>query len=71
MSSNTPNKFRDPDELLTVAQVAQEYKVNEETVRRWIKDRLIPYVPIGPFKMKRVRRGDVATPVEAKNGNRS
>jgi excisionase family DNA binding protein len=50
---------RNWDELLTVSQVAAEYKISEETVRRWMKGGHIPFIPVGPFKIKRIRRGDV------------
>lgn len=48
------------EELLTVRQVANEYRVSEETVRRWIKDGVIPYELVKPF---RVRRKALGTPV--------
>jgi len=50
---------KDWDELLTVAEIAREFRISEESVRRWIKDGLIPFKLIGPFKMKRIRRGDL------------
>lgn len=54
-----------PD-LMTMAQVCAEYQISEETVRRWIREQRIPFVMIGPFRMKRIDRAALETVVPAK-----
>lgn len=46
-------------ELMTVAQVAQQLRVSEPTVRRWISKGELPAARIGPRCLVRVRRADV------------
>lgn len=43
------------EQLFTVRQIADAYNVSEETIRRWMKLGHIEYVPVGPFKLKRLR----------------
>ncbi len=52
---------RDPDELLTVAEVATELKVKDATVRTWIRHDKLPARRLGGGKEFRVRRGDLDT----------
>lgn len=40
-------KNNQPERLLSVSQVAQQYAVCERLVRRWVADRQIPYHRIG------------------------
>ena len=60
------------EELLTVAEVAAEYRVHEETVRGWVRKGAIQGVLVGGFRVK-LRRSDIAkarspkTPEEARN----
>lgn len=51
---------RNPDELLTVAEVAAELKVTEATVRRWINEDKLPARRLaGPGSEFRVIRRDL------------
>lgn len=54
------------ERLYTVREVANAFRVSEETVRRWIKNGDVPYVPVGPFKLKRLRPSDIVK--ETNNG---
>lgn len=58
------------EELLTVREAAGKYRVSEETIRRWIKSGFLKYIPVGPFKMKRIRPSDLTAKRahEDKNG---
>jgi excisionase family DNA binding protein len=47
------------DELLTSAQVAAEYQVNIETVRRWAREGQLPTAILTPGGHRRFRRSDV------------
>lgn len=47
------------ERLYTVQEVAHAYHVSEETIRRWIKRGDIKYVPVGPFRLKRLRPTDI------------
>ncbi len=49
----------DEEELITVKQAAADYRVSEETIRRWMKAGHIQFTPVGPFRMKRIKRGDM------------
>ena len=46
------------EELLTITEVAQIAKLSTQTVRRHIKDGVLPALRLGK-KMIRVRRGDL------------
>lgn len=46
-------------ELLKVSDLARELRVSEETIRRWIRNKQIDYVAVGPFGAQRVRKQDV------------
>ncbi len=46
-----------PD-LLTVAEVAEAARVTDETVHRWSRDGLLPFIKL-PSGIKRFRRQDV------------
>jgi len=58
MKSNG-NTHGQPDELLSVGDVAHLYGVSDETVRRWCRKGIIAYVMVGPFRLKRIARVDV------------
>lgn len=45
-------------ELLTVAEVADRLNVSDETVHRYAREGLLPFVPL-PSGRKRFRRADV------------
>ena len=47
---------RNPDELLTVAEVAGELKVTEATVRRWINQEKLAARRLGGGEFRVVRR---------------
>jgi excisionase family DNA binding protein len=53
----------DLEQTFTVREVAAAYHVSEETIRRWIKRGDIKYVAVGPFRLKRIRPGDIAQEV--------
>lgn len=41
------------NDLLRISDVAAEYHVSEETVRRWIRSGRVPYEMAGPFRVRR------------------
>jgi excisionase family DNA binding protein len=50
----------DGDEWLTVQEIAAEIKVDEETVRRWIRRGQLPYLELGAGKAGyRIKRSDL------------
>lgn len=52
------------EELLTVQEVAAEYRVHEETVRRWVRSGYIKGVLTSGFRVK-LRRSDVVQMVDS------
>lgn len=51
----------DPDDpLLTPSDAAVRLCVSPETVRRWIREKRVPSVPIGPHQRPRLRASVVA-----------
>ena len=42
-------------ELLTVGEVAERFRVADETIHRWAREGYLPYVPL-PTGLKRFRR---------------
>ena len=50
------------DELLTVAEVAELLRLNQQTVRNWIDDRYLPAVRVG--RRVRIRRADLCVLLE-------
>jgi excisionase family DNA binding protein len=53
----------DEDEFLTVAEVAQTLKLNQQTVRNWIDQGSLPALRIG--RRVRIRRSDFERLIEA------
>lgn len=53
-------------EYFTVREIANKFRVSEETIRRWIKNGDIDFTPIGPFKLKRLQTKNIIK--EASNG---
>jgi excisionase family DNA binding protein len=47
MSPRKPNPNHG-DALLTSREVAQLYRVNPETVRRWVRKGILPVIRVGP-----------------------
>ena len=58
MSSNSGNV----EEFLTVAEVAEMLKLNQQTVRNWIDQRTLPAVRVG--RRVRIRRSDLDRKLE-------
>lgn len=52
----------DKDELLTVREAADRYKLHVETIRKWIRCGVLPAVYVGPSKEIRVRENDLISP---------
>lgn len=52
----------EPDEFITVAEVASILKLNQQTVRNWIDQGKLPHVRIG--RRVRIRRADFDALVE-------
>jgi len=48
-----------PEELLTGEEIATEYRVSTNTVRRWAREGILPVAAVTPGGMRRYRRGDV------------
>jgi excisionase family DNA binding protein len=55
-------------EWLTVAQVAERLQVHEETVRRWVRDGLLPVLDLGKRAGYRVRPADLEAFIAARYG---
>ena len=53
----------EPDELLTVAEIAAELKMNQQTIRNWIESGYLPAIRIG--RRVRVKRSDFEALLEA------
>jgi len=59
----------DRDEWMTVEEVADLFRVNAETVRRWIRADELPVLDLGgPKTGYRIRRSDLETFAEARYG---
>jgi excisionase family DNA binding protein len=56
--AKTPAKTNGSEDLLSTADVAAQYGVSDETVRRWIRKGVIAYVMVGPFRLKRIPRSE-------------
>jgi excisionase family DNA binding protein len=52
-----------PDEFLTVAEIAAELKMNEQSIRNWIDSGYLPAIRIG--RLVRVNRSDFDALLEA------
>lgn len=59
---------REPDEWLTVQQVAERLQVHEETVRRWIRDGALPVLDLGKKAGYRISEDDLAAYIAARYG---
>ena len=49
----------DADELLTVSDVARRLNVEEETVRRWIRNGAMKAKRVGPSRLIRITRAEL------------
>ena len=47
------------DELLTVSEAADRYKVHADTIRTWVRKGVIACVRIGPHGLIRLRPADL------------
>ena len=57
------------DELLTVPEVAATLRLNEQTVRKWLREGRLPGIYLGTRTAGwRVRRTDVAAFIEEHRG---
>jgi excisionase family DNA binding protein len=57
-------------EWLTVDEVAQQLRVTDETVRRWIRRRQLPVLDLGgPRAGYRIRRDDLDRFIKQRYGN--
>ena len=58
------------DELLTVPEVAAMLRLNEQTVRRWLRDGTLPGFRFGQNRKAgwRVRRSELDRYIEAQRG---
>jgi excisionase family DNA binding protein len=50
------NRSSEPDEFLTVAEVADTLKLNQQTVRNWIEQGVLPALRVG--RRVRIKRSD-------------
>lgn len=57
--ANKDREKMDESHLYTIAEVAKALKVSDETVRRWCRKGAIPYVMVGPFKLKRITHAEL------------
>ena len=56
------------DELMTVPEVAAMLRLNEQTVRKWLRDGRLPGIYLGSRTAGwRVRRADVTAFLEARH----
>lgn len=51
----------DPDELLPTGAAAALLGIDPRTLRRWADNGHVAYTTLGPAKLRRFRRGDLAT----------
>jgi len=58
----------EPDELLTVAEVAPELKMNQQTIRNWIDSGYLPAIRIG--RRVWVKRSDFDALLESSHTGR-
>jgi excisionase family DNA binding protein len=56
----------EPDEFMTVAEIAAILKLNQQTIRNWIDQGTLPALHIG--RRVRVRRADFDALIEASAG---
>ena len=56
------NRSIEPDEFLTVAEVAETLKLNQQTVRNWIDQGSLPALRVG--RRVRIRRSDFERLIE-------
>ena len=61
-----------PEQWLTVQEVAALLKVNEETVRRWIRGGELPVLDLGgPKTGYRIHRAELAQFIAARYGKKA
>lgn len=58
-TGTTASNRTDGDELLTVREVAQALAVDEQTIRRWIRNGAMKCKRVGPFRLVRVTRAEL------------
>lgn len=46
-------------DMMTLAEAAAQCDVDYDTFLRWVRAGRVPFVEVGPHRLKRVRRGDV------------
>ena len=51
------------DELLTVKEAAERYKLHVNTIRAWVRKGVIPHLRVGPTNLIRLRAEDLETTV--------
>ena len=56
-------------EWLTVQEVAADLQVHEETVRRWVRDGLLPVADLGRKAGYRVKRADLDAFLDQRYGS--
>lgn len=58
-------------DLLRASECAKMYGVRPDTVRLWLRKRIIPHVLVGPYAQKRIRRVDAEKYLQSVAGARS
>lgn len=53
------------DDLLTVDYVALKLNVSDKTIRRWIREKHLACLLVGPAKRIRITRGELARMLKA------
>lgn len=56
--TQVPAHLTDLPDLMTVAEVAEAFRVSDETIHRWCRSGYLPYIPL-PSGLKRFRRNEV------------
>lgn len=56
--------MEDDDDLITVQDFANNYRVDASVVRSWVKHGFIDYVLDGPRKLRKIRKSELLKPIE-------